>query len=190
MIDGGHVRALAKKAGRPLYPDYIELLAHACFAPGEHCHRILFYDCAPFQGTARRPISGTVIEFSGSDEWLRTLAAKPLFAVRRGVLKFRGFKPVRIPLDGEVLSDADFRPDFEQKGVDVRIGLDIANVAATGVVERIILLSGDTDCVPAMKHARTNGLQVILATLSNQRVADELLWHADFDRRVEWPGEA
>jgi hypothetical protein len=55
-------------------------------------------------------------------------SAKNLFAVRRGVLKFRGFKPKKIPIATAKLTDDNFVPDFEQKGVDMRIGLDMANL--------------------------------------------------------------
>jgi uncharacterized LabA/DUF88 family protein len=103
------------------------------------------------------------------------------------VLKFRGYKPRRIPISAEQLSDADFIPDFEQKGVDMRIGLDIATFSANRAVDRIILVSGDTDCIPAMKHARIAGLQLVLAELPNHRLAPELKWHADLRRPVRWP---
>lgn len=187
LIDGGHLRALAKQAKLKYNPDYIEKIAHACVEQGESLQRILYYDCAPFVGKVRLPVSGNEHEFKGSDGWLRDLAERNLFAVRRGVLKFRGFKPKKIPIAAKPLTDADFAPDFEQKGVDMRIGLDIANHAAARSVDRIILVSGDTDCLPAMKHARISGLQVVLATMPNHKVAPELLWHSDFERRVAWP---
>lgn len=187
MIDGGHLRALARQADHIYDPDYIEKIARACVEPDETLLRILYYDCAPYAGKARLPVSGTEYEFQGSDAWLRELAARNLFAVRRGVLKFRGFKPKRIPIASNALSDSDFKPDFEQKGVDMRIGLDIANYATTKSVNRIILITGDTDCVPAMKHARISGLQIVLASLPNHKVAAELLWHSDYERRILWP---
>ncbi len=189
LIDGGHLRALTYQAKLKYNPDYIEKIAHACVATDETLLRVLYYDCAPYVGKARLPVSGTEQEFKGSDAWLRELATKDLIAVRRGVLKFRGYKPRRVPIGGAGLTDADFKPDFEQKGVDMRIGLDIANHAATKSVDRIVLISGDTDCLPAMKHARISGLQVVLATLPNHKVAPELLWHCDFERRVAWPSQ-
>ena len=187
LIDGGHLRVLTRKTGRTYNPDYIEKVAHACVHADETLLRILYYDCAPFVGKVALPVSGNEHEFKGSDTWLKTLAQKDLFAVRRGVLKFRGFKPKRIPIAPAQLTDADFEPDFEQKGVDMRIGLDIANHAATKSVDRIILVTGDTDCLPAMKHARINGLQVVIVSFPNHRVASELLWHSDFERHVAWP---
>ncbi|WP_407050221.1 NYN domain-containing protein [Methyloraptor flagellatus] len=187
LIDGGHLRVLARKAGFKHEPDYIEKVAHACIEPTENLLRILYYDCAPYVGTTTLPVSGEPHEFTGSDHWLRDLAARNLFAVRRGVLKFRGFKPKRIPIAAKPLTDADFKPDFEQKGVDMRIGLDMANFSALKTVERLILITGDTDCIPAMKHARINGLQVALVTFPNHKIAPELLWHSDFERRIAWP---
>ena len=189
MIDGGHLRALAKQAKKSYDPDYIEKVSHACVESDERLLRILYYDCAPYVGKAKLPVSGNEHEFSGSDGWLRNLAARDLFAVRRGVLKFRGFKPRKIPIAPAQLSDEDFKPDFEQKGVDMRIGLDIANQSALKSVDRIILITGDTDCIPAMKHARISGVQVVLASLPNHRVAPELLWHSDYERRVAWPAQ-
>jgi hypothetical protein len=98
LIDGGHLRALVRAAKYNYDPTYIEKVAHACATPDESILRILYYDCAPFVGTRKLPVSGEMHEFKGSDAWLRQLAAKDLFAVRRGVLKFRGFKPKHIPV--------------------------------------------------------------------------------------------
>lgn len=69
----------------------------------------------------------------------------------------------------------------------MRIGLDMATFSEKRTVDRIILVSGDTDCVPAMKHVRKAGLQVVLVSLPNGRKIPELLWHSDFERLVAWP---
>ncbi len=127
-------------------------------------------------------------QFHGSDQWLNELSQKDLFAVRRGVLKFRGFKLKRTPLTtGVALQDSDFKPDFEQKGVDMRIGLDIALFSDTQAVQRIALVTNDTDCIPAMKHGRKAGLQIVIVEVPGCPVAPELLTHSDFKRAVPWP---
>ncbi len=189
LIDGGHLRVLVrKKAQRHYDPDYIEKIARACITPDEELFRAFYYDCAPYAGTAKLPVSRETHQFSGSSAWLAELASKDLFAVRLGVLKFRGFVLKRPPAPGQALADADFKPDFEQKGVDMRIGLDIATISALGTVDRIVLITNDTDCVPAMKHGRKAGLQVVLMGFPSQRVAAELLHHADFHRPLAgWP---
>lgn len=187
LIDGGHVRALARQDKLSYSADFIERFAKECVGENEELLRALYYDCAPYRGTLRLPVSGEATEFKGSDAWLNDLASRDFFAVRLGVLKFRGFSPRHIPIASATLSDSDFKPEFEQKGVDMRIGLDIATLAATKSVERVILVSGDTDCVPAMKHARISGLQVVLIELPRQRAAPELTWHSDIRRAVKWP---
>ena len=150
---GGHLRVLVRQAGYRYDPDCIEAIAHACVAGDETLLRVLYYDCAPYRGNPRLPVSGEPALFQGSDEWLKVLAAKPHFAVRLGTLKFRGFEPKRVPIASFALSDEDFRLRFEQKGVDMRLGLDIASYAADRSVDRIILVTGDTDCLPVMKRS-------------------------------------
>ncbi len=187
LIDGGCLRTRTKQANLQYDPNHIEAVALKCPLTDENLLRILYYDCAPYGGSVKLPVSGKPHTFPGSDAWLRELARKDLFAVRRGVLKFRGFVPNKIPLASTHLTDADFKPSFEQKGVDMRIGLDIAQYANAKSVERIVLLTEDTDCVPAMKHARKAGLQVVLISLPNSHLAPELREHSDFLRSVAWP---
>lgn len=187
LIDGGHLRECAKRAGKRYDPALIEKMALLCRGQDEEILRILYYDCALYAGEVRLPVSGAPYQFIACDRWLDTLAQKPLFAVRRGVLKFRGFRPKTIPVQSAALTDDDFKPVFEQKGVDMRIGLDIALYSSTKTVQRIVLLSADTDCVAAMKHGRKAGLQVVIVELPGQKLAPELLAHADFKRSLKWP---
>ena len=187
LIDGGFLRSQAKKAGLNYDPAFIQKFALSCIANDEECLRILYYDCAPYVGSAIQPVSGTARNFVGSDRWLHDIAALDLFAVRRGVLKFRGFKRNSKALPGAAATDADFDPQFEQKGVDMRIGLDIAAYSAEHLAKRIILITNDTDCVPAMKFARKAGLQTVLIKVPNCKPTPELVAHSDFKRPVGWP---
>jgi uncharacterized LabA/DUF88 family protein len=187
LIDGGHLRVLCRLAKKTYNPDYVELVAHACVQQGEELLRVLYYDCAPFNGDVTLPVSGNVSTFQKQDTWLQSLAKKDYFAVRRGVLKFRGWKPKTLPAPAQPPTDADFIPDFEQKGVDMRIGLDVATFSENGAVDRLILITNDTDCVPAMKHARKAGLQIALVSLPKSKAASELVYHSDFRRVVAWP---
>jgi Uncharacterized conserved protein len=190
LIDGGYLRARARHHNLRYDPDFIEKVARSVALEDEDLLRVLYYDCAPFAGKVKLPVSGQVKEYTPSDEWLRELAEKDLFAVRRGELKFRGFKPKRVPVAADTLSDDDFTPVFEQKGVDMRIGLDISLYSQSRSMDRIALLSGDTDCIAAMKHARKEGIQVILVQLPGEKLSSELLAHADFRREVSWPAVA
>jgi uncharacterized LabA/DUF88 family protein len=186
LIDGGFLRAMAKKASKIYNPTFIEKFAQQCIGSDEECLRVLYYDCAPFSGNIIQPISGTTTTFNSADRWLHDLAALDLIAVRRGVLKFRGFERKSRMSTGP-LTDADFKPVFEQKGVDMRIGLDIAAYSVERLAQRIILVTNDTDCVPAMKFARKAGLQTILIRIPRCKPAPELVEHADFKRLVALP---
>lgn len=186
LIDGGHLREYARKC-RIYNPDCIESFGKACVSDGQVLHRILSYDCAPYSGTARLPVTGREYRFRGSDAWLHDLEQREYFAVRRGVLKFRGWIPKKSPIQATALSDDKFRPRFEQKGVDMRIGLDIANYGQTHAVDILSLVTNDTDCIPAMKYARRTGLQITLIHLDGCNPAPELLAHSDFHRAVPFP---
>lgn len=187
LIDGGHLRVLARQAGKVYNPDLVERVAHQCVAEGETLTRVLYYDCAPFNGEVDLPVSGEKKEFAKPDTWLQTLAKRDYFAVRRGVLKFRGWKLKTVPAAAREPNDNDFAPDFEQKGVDMRIGLDVATFSDNRSVERLALITNDTDCAPAMKYARRAGLQIVLLNFPGGRPASELLFHSDFRRPVAWP---
>lgn len=65
----------------------------------------------------------------------------------------------------EELNENDFQLKVEQKGVDMKIGLDIASMAFKKQVSQIVLISGDSDFVPAAKLARREGIDFILDSL-------------------------
>ena len=60
------------------------------------------------------------------------------------------------------LKEDDITLAIKQKGVDMRIGIDIASVSYKKQVQRIVLISGDSDFVPAAKLARREGIEFIL----------------------------
>jgi uncharacterized LabA/DUF88 family protein len=189
LIDGGSLRALCRQNTRPIdSPDYIEKVALACFDGAEEdVFRIFYYDCAPYSGELKQPVSGAPRVFNGNDGWQHQLAQKNFFALRRGRLKFVDWELKTPPPAGRALTDADYKPKFQQKGVDMRIGLDMATLAVKGGVERVILLTADTDFIPAMKLVRTEGLQVVAVDLPGSRFNLEFLEHVDIKRPVPWP---
>ncbi len=65
-----------------------------------------------------------------------------------------------------------------QKGVDIRIGCDIAALSYKHLVDCIVLMSGDSDLVPAAKVARREGIDFILDPMWNQ-IDPSLLEHVD-----------
>ena len=81
-------------------------------------------------------------------------------------------------LSASDLSDGDFAPNLRQKGVDMRIGLDIASITLKRQADIIVLVSGDSDFVPAAKLARREGMQFILDPLW-QNISPDLSEHID-----------
>lgn len=68
--------------------------------------------------------------------------------------------------------------DFNQKMVDIKIGLDIASITLKGQVDQIILISGDSDFVPAAKLARREGIDFLLDPMWNP-IKPHLFEHID-----------
>ena len=72
----------------------------------------------------------------------------------------------------------DVRLNIRQKGVDMKIGIDITSLAIKRMVSQIILVSGDSDFVPAAKTARREGIDFILDPMWNP-IAPDLHVHID-----------
>lgn len=114
---------------------------------------------------------------------LRSLELQPNFAVRRGSLVLSGWKLGSAALKALLavqrpLNANDLVPDLKQKGVDMRIGLDIAWLSLKKIVAGMVLVTSDSDFIPAMKFARKEGIQVFLETLGHP-VFRELKVHSD-----------
>lgn len=76
------------------------------------------------------------------------------------------------------LKPDDLRLGLRQKGVDMRIGLDISTLTLKKLVDTIILVTGDSDFVPAAKLARREGVEFILDPLW-QSIEEDLHEHVD-----------
>ncbi len=76
------------------------------------------------------------------------------------------------------LGEQDVYLGLRQKGVDMRIGLDIASITLKRQADTIVLVTGDSDFVPAAKLARREGVEFILDPMW-QNISDDLLEHID-----------
>lgn len=145
-------------------------------------HRIFFYDCPPLLKKAHRPITRRSIDFAKTDTARFRLALhEELRSLRKVALRLGHvsddatwkIKPEKLSdlLAGRLtlaeLTDDDFTYDARQKGVDMKIGLDIASLAYKRLVDQIVLIAGDSDFVPAAKLARREGIDFILDPMWN-----------------------
>jgi uncharacterized LabA/DUF88 family protein len=153
--------------------------------------RIYFYDAEPSSETVKLPVSGGDHALSGTERFRQArclfdqLVLRPNFALRMGQVnvsrnKWR-LKPkatkqlIKTP---RPLQDEDFVLDAQQKGVDMRIGMDMTRLALREMVRQIIVVTGDSDFVPAFKFVRREGVRLILEPMG-QNVLPELKQHAD-----------
>lgn len=145
-------------------------------------YRILYYDCMPFTGGSHNPLTKKYIDFSKLDQakkridFFTELKKRRKVALRLGELKsskkwFINPEKTKDIISGEVslqhLTEQDVKYDLRQKGVDIKIGLDIASLSIKRMVTQIILISGDSDFVPAAKTARREGVDFILDPMWN-----------------------
>ncbi|WP_241522242.1 NYN domain-containing protein [Staphylococcus intermedius] len=82
------------------------------------------------------------------------------------------------------LDEKDFALSLVQKGVDMKIGLDIATLSYKKLVDKIVLIAGDSDFVPAAKLARTEGIDFVLDSLGAD-IRDSLSLHIDGRRTCD-----
>lgn len=160
----------------------------------KYLYRIFFYDCPPSRKTIYNPLTQKSInlekspQFAWSTDFHKAVVTKRKTALRMGELleSTAGFilkaEPMKKLLRKEITVDdltiADFSLDIAQKGVDMRIGLDIASLAQKKLVDQIILIAGDSDFVPAAKHARREGIDFILDPMWHT-IKDSLNEHID-----------
>lgn len=195
LLDGGFVKKkLRERLGHfPAVTDIVALTTTVMAQPrlqGTRLFRVYYHDAPPFEGTATSPVDGSVLNFSATPQaaqnraLIDTLELQPDFAVRRGGIVQSGWKLGRAALRSlartqRPIASQDIVPDMAQKGVDIRIGLDIAWISLKRVVDVLVLVTGDSDFVPVMKFARKEGLRVYLERMGHG-VRRELKAHVDF----------
>ena len=173
----------------------------ANFRPEEsgQLYRIFFYDCPPLTKRLHTPVGKRSIHLGSTPEATLRLAihaqlhATRKVAVRLGRLNEKlspwRLKPQAVDrwqADGFTPCDDDFELDVIQKGVDMRLGLDIAAMAYKRQVDQIILVAADADFVPPAKLARREGIDVVLDPMS-AHTAPDLLQHVDGVRNCQMP---
>ncbi|WP_208371223.1 NYN domain-containing protein [Helicobacter pylori] len=121
-------------------------------------YRIFFYTAKPLDSHSKKK---DILNF------LSTLECLNHTALRLGKLVKRG--------DVEV-----------QKQVDMLLGIDMLEISLKHFVEKVVLIGYDSDMSPALKLARTNGIQteIILFEDLEQKIESSLTKHCDFIKKV------
>lgn len=193
LIDGGFAKRKLGSAVRPAtaqdFACLVQKLQATAPLDAMRLHRVYYYDSVPLETAHDKPLNGGRIEFGNnpvanrSRQLFEQLAKQPFTALRLGELSFEGWVVSSKALNTapgktlEITGD-DLKPQISQKGVDMRVGMDIAALTLKKQVQAIVLVSGDSDFVPAMKFARREGANLFLAPLG-QRVKPAMLEHSD-----------
>jgi uncharacterized LabA/DUF88 family protein len=203
LLDGGFVLQRIKSlCNLRQYPEADAVYDFAMQLKGndEDIFRIYFYHGEPYKGKTSKPISGSDYDFSRnslvtySERLFKELSHKDFIAIRKGETVFRGWKIKEQTINVlktqnhqlPSLVDYDFEPDLTQKGVDLKIGLDVAWLASRQIADRVVLVTGDSDFIPAMKFARKEGIQVVLAKVGNNNIKESLYEHSDLVRSINY----
>jgi len=198
LLDGGFVtKKLAEQLKAiPTAADVVNLCEKLKASPllvDYELLRIYYYDAPPSTEAIRQPITGDQVQL-GTTTRARTaqslydqLELTDSFALRMGETRISPhiwkIKPnvaralARAP---RPLTDNDFALDIGQKGVDIRIGLDMARLALRDTVRAVVVVTGDSDFVPAFKFVRREGVKVMLSTMGHKPARRELKAHSDF----------
>lgn len=202
VVDGGFLKKKLKETINHLpTADEIEGHCHSLLKDKRFAQdvlfRIFYYDCPPLSKKITNPINSSVQDLfstqtsTQNQKVIDQLKLKEDFAVRLGTLASHGWKlgdaflnsmtrkrdsnPV---CDSVQVTARDLVPNLTQKGVDMKIGLDVALLATKKIVDKVILITGDSDFIPVMKLARREGLKVYLNPMGHPVYAT-LKEHAD-----------
>ena len=202
LIDGGFYRKRAKYLwGDKSAEDRAKELQAYCHAHLQNdgsgpkrLYRIFYYDCEPVgRRSVYHPLKQKNIDLDKSDTYtwssifFEQLKKSRKFALRMGHMSeqmFYNLKPdvTKALCTGKrtlaSLNESDFMFSAQQKGVDMKIGIDIASLAYKKLVDQIVLIAGDSDFVPAAKLARREGIDFVLDPLWS-KVRPELFEHID-----------
>lgn len=202
LVDGGFYRRRAQiMLGEKSAVDRAKELENYCRRhlveknqPHHDLYRIFYYDCPPMTKKVYHPFLKQQVDFSKSDlySWMESfldeLKHRRKFALRMGKLADSQacytLRPdvVKKLCNGRIqledLTESDFMITVDQKGVDMKIGLDIASMSYKKQVDQIVLISGDSDFVSAAKLARREGIDFVLDPLGAP-IKPDLFEHID-----------
>ena len=161
--------------------------------PKRHLFRIFFYDTPVFTQRVTLPVSRQSIDLSKSKEgqfraaFQRQLQRKRKLAVKLGepmnVESWKLNEDAMADLLGKKitvddLADEDFSPDSNPKGIELRMGVDLASLAYKRQVQQVVLLTGDGAFSSAAELLRHEGIDVVLDPMW-QNISEDLFSYID-----------
>ena len=164
FIDGGYLDSLLTKEFGQARIDY-QLLSEK-LASDSDILRTYYYHCPVYQSN---PATQEERErYASQRRFFDMLERLPRYIVRLGRLARR--------------TDEMGRLRFEQKRVDILLGVDLVLLAAKQTIQEAVLLAGDSDFIPAVAVARSEG--VLIRLYHGENPHSELWQEADERTRI------
>ncbi len=167
FIDGAYLDYVLRDEFNGVRVDF-SALANS-IASGTDILRTYYYHCLPYQ--SRPPTSEESERYASRRRFFTALERLPRFEVRLGRLELR------------------YGPDgtrrFEQKRVDILLGVDMVQLAAKGRIQQVVLIAGDSDFIPAVNIAKSEG--VLIRLFHGEGCHSELWQVADERVKMDQP---
>lgn len=167
FIDGGYLDELLKKFNMARI-DYNKLTKK--LAQDHDLLRTYYYHCLPFQSSQPTPEESE--KFSRAQKFFKKLNQLDSFTVREGKLAFRGINDEGLPI-------------YEQKRVDVMLATDLVMHSTKRLITHASILTGDSDFLPAIEIAQSEGVHITLFYCHELPPHDELLDKVDARRVID-----
>lgn len=166
FIDGGYLSKVLKYVFNEVPIDYEKFSDIIC--EGDERLRTYYYDCMPYQSNP--PTEKERQMYSQKDKFIYNLRKLRRFEVRLGKL-------IYVPSTKE----------YVQKRVDVLFSVDLVRMSWDHQISKAVLVTGDSDFVPAIEAAKDAGVLTVLyySSAPNVRALDELLYACDERREID-----
>jgi len=171
FIDGGYFLSHMKK--HDITPKYEELADYLLKPLTKSVPldllRCYFYYCDPWMSPD--PTETEKRRMEEHDLFMDEIRALDRWAVRLGKLQRRR--------DGN-------KEYFEQKRVDVLLSVDMVRHSASGHIQHVIVVAGDSDFIPAIEATKESGATVTVWYGDEYSIHKDLLALADIKHQFNW----
>ena len=131
--------------------------------------RCYFYYCAPWMSS--EPTTNEKSRMEEYESFIGGIASLERWSVRLGKLQRRW--------DG-------YKEYFEQKRVDVLLSVDMVRHSASGHIQHVLIVAGDSDFIPAIEATKESGATVTLWCGDENSVHKDLVSLADIVHKFDW----
>lgn len=132
--------------------------------------RAYYYNCLPYQSST--PTDDEKKRFSSCQKFHGKLKRIDCFDVREGRLEYRG-------------TDDTGKRIFVQKRVDIMLACDLVQLSIKNKIEKAIIITGDSDFLPAIDIAKKEGVSITLLHGSTCKPHNDLYDIADHRKIID-----